>query len=427
MPRIDRRGFIKLAGAAAFAGAVGAPHVARAQAAPRVVVIGGGFGGASAAKALRRWAPNVQVTLVEAKRSFITCPYSNLVLAGWRTMEEITFGYDGLAKAGVTLAHDTATAIDATARTVRLAGGQSLAYDRLIVSPGIEIKWGAIAGYDEAAAQKMPHAWLPGEQTVLLRKQLEAMPDGGVVVMSIPANPFRCPPGPYERIGMIAAYLKRAKPRSKLIALDAKDAFSKKPLFEDGWKKFYGDMVEWVALSKDGQVTKVDVGAMSLETQLGTVHKAAVANVIAPHHAGKIARDAGLTDASGWCPIDARTFESRLHKGIHVIGDATIAAPAPKSGFVANSMGKVAAAAAIDMLAGREPSTKTWVNTCYSHVAQDYAISVAGVYTADANGAVAEVKDSGGVSPREAPDDFRRQEAIYADSWYESITKDTWG
>ncbi|MBM3489882.1 MAG: twin-arginine translocation signal domain-containing protein [Alphaproteobacteria bacterium] len=426
MGRIDRRGFLKLAGATTLAGAVGAPYVARAQAAPKVVIVGGGFGGASAAKALRRWAPSIQVTLVEAKRSFVTCPYSNLVLAGWRTMEQITFGYDGLAKAGVTMAHDTATAIDAAGKTVSLAGGQSLAYDRLIVSPGIDIKWGAISGYDEAAAQKMPHAWLPGEQTVLLRKQLEAMPDGGVVMMAIPANPFRCPPGPYERISMIAAYLKQAKPKSKLIALDAKDAFSKKPLFEDGWKKLYGDMVEWVALSKDGQVSKVDPAAMTLETQLGTVHKAAVANVICPHYAGRIARDGGLADGSGWCPIDARTFESKLIKDIHVIGDATIAAPAPKSGFVANSMGKVAAAAAIDMLAGREPSAKTWVNTCYSHIAKDYAISVAGVFSADANGAVVEIKDSGGVSPREAADEFRRQEAIYADSWYDSITKDTW-
>jgi sulfide dehydrogenase [flavocytochrome c] flavoprotein subunit len=418
--RVTRRAVIAGLGAS-----LAAPSVVRGQAAQRVVVIGGGFGGATAAKYVRLWAPAAQVTLIEPAERFVTCPYSNLVLGGLRTMSSITHSYRKLAKR-VHLVRDSAAAIDAAARTVRLQGGSTVAYDRLIVSPGIDLRWGAIAGYDEAASAWMPHAWKAGAQTVLLRRQLEAMKDGGVVVISAPDNPFRCPPGPYERACMIAHYLKTAKPKSKLLILDAKDSFSKQGLFQDGWKRFYADIIEWVPVSKGGKVTRVDPAAMTLEDEFGTSHKADVANVIPPQFAGKIARDAGLADQSGWCPVEPHGFESTLVKNIHVIGDACIAAPMPKSGFVANSHGKVAAAAVLALLAGRAPSEVTWNNVCYSHVAPDYGISVAGVYRA-ASDKFAEVQGSGGTSPRDANDAFRKQEVEYGDGWYASITADMFG
>ncbi len=286
--RVTRRAV--LAGAAAT---VATPSIVRGQAAARVVVIGAGFGGATAAKYVKTWASSTQVTVIEPAERFITCPYSNLVLGGLRDMASITHSYDALAKR-VTLVRDTAIAIDTDARTVRLQGGTNVPYDRLIVSPGIDFRWGAIAGYDEPAAEKMPHAWKAGEQTVLLRRQLEAMPDGGTVIIVAPDNPFRCPPGPYERASMIAHYLKTSKPKSKLIILDAKDSFSKQALFLDGWKRFYPSVVEWVPVSKGGKVVKADVGAMTVEDEFGTQHKGDVVNVIPPQFAGKIARDAGL-------------------------------------------------------------------------------------------------------------------------------------
>ena len=425
MTGFSRRRFV--AAAAGASATLALPAIAYGQAAARVVVIGGGFGGATAARYLKKASPQLQVTLVEANRRFVTCPYSNLVLGGWRKMDSITFGYDKLAKSGVTVVHDTATAVDPQKKQVRLSGGRVLPYDRLIVSPGIDINWKGLPGYDETAAEAMPHAWKAGAQTILLRRQLEAMPDGGLFVMSAPANPFRCPPGPYERVSMIASYFKQAKPRSKILILDAKENFSKQGLFQDGWQKFYAGMIEWVPVGKDGKVVKVDAKAKTLETEFGQVHTAAVANVIPPQTAGAIARSAGLADASGWCPIDALTFESKLVKGIHVVGDATIAAPMPKSGFAANSQGKVAAAAAAAMLLGRPTPAPAMVNTCYSHVAKDYAISVAGVYRGTADKGLIEVPDSGGVSPRQWEDENRRLESVYADGWYTSITAEMFG
>jgi sulfide dehydrogenase [flavocytochrome c] flavoprotein subunit len=426
MTDFSRRRFLS-AGAALGASTLALPAIAYGQAAARVVVIGGGFGGATAARYLKIAAPNLQVTLIEPNRRFVTCPYSNLVLGGRRNMASITFGYDRLAKSGITVVHDRAASVDPNRKTVKLAGGRTVAYDRLIVSPGIDLRWNQPEGYDEKAQQRMPHAWKAGEQTVLLRRQLEAMPNGGLFVMSAPANPFRCPPGPYERVSMIAEYFKKAKPRSKILILDAKENFSKQGLFQDGWAKLYGEMIEWVPVGKDGKVVKVDAATRTLETEFGQKHKAAVANVIPPQSAARIARDAGLVDQSGWCPIDAITFESKLMKDVHVIGDATIAAPMPKSGFAANSQGKVAAAAAVALLQGKAPLPPSMVNTCYSHVGPDYAISVAGVYRGTADKGLIEVPDSGGVSPRQWADENRRLESIYADGWYDSITGDMFG
>ena len=311
-----------LAGAATLA----LPAIVRAQAgSAHVVVIGGGFGGATAARYLKAQAPQVRVTLVEPAERFYTCPFSNLYLAGLRSFESIGHGYDGLRKAGIDVVHARAEDVDTAARSVRLSSGQTLRYDKLVLSPGVDMRWNALQGYDEAAAHLAPHAWKAGPQTQLLRQQMEAMEDGGTFVMVIPANPFRCPPGPYERAAMVAHYFKQHKPKSKILLLDNKDAFSKQGLFLQGYKALYGDMIEWVKQSDDGQVLRVDAKALEVETAFGMRHKAAVLNVIAPQKAGFIADRAGVTDASGWVPVKAETFESRQVAGVYVLGDATIA------------------------------------------------------------------------------------------------------
>src|SRR5262245_30734215 len=306
-----RRAFLKLSAAA-----VCAPAIASAQGAGRVVVVGGGFGGATAARTLKALEPKLTVTLVEPNRIFTACPFSNGVLAAIREISQQQFGYDGVTRAGVTLAQTTATAVDAAAKTVTLADGNKLSYDRLVMTPGIDIRWDALPGYDEAAAEKMPHAWQAGPQTVLLREQLESMEDGGLVVMSVPANPFRCPPGPYERASLIAHYLKTKKPRSKVLVLDAKDQFSKQRLFQAAWKELYPNHLEWVSLSEGGKVTSVDPATKTLVTDFGK-HEAKVANVIPPQKAGRICELAGVTDRTGWCPIDPVTFESKQQPNIH--------------------------------------------------------------------------------------------------------------
>lgn len=416
-----------LGSAAAGAASLALPSIVRAQAASaHVVVIGGGFGGATAARYLRQFAPQLQVTLVEPAARFYTCPFSNLYLAGLRSWDSIGHGYDDLRKAGVTVVQASAEAVDTAARSVKLSNGQTLRYDRLVLSPGVDMRWNALEGYDEAASQLAPHAWKAGPQTQLLKQQLEAMPDGGSFVMVIPANPFRCPPGPYERAAMVAHYLKAHKPKSKILLLDDKDAFSKQGLFIQGWKALYGDMIEWVKQSDDGKVTRVDAKNLEVETAFGTKHKASVLNVIPPQKAGFIADRAGVTDASGWVPVKAESFESKLVPHVYVLGDATIAAPMPKSGFAANTQGKVAAAAIAAELSGQPLATAAYANTCYSLIGTDYGISVAGVYRAQ-EGKLIEVAGSGGVSPMDGNATFRKAEADYGADWYRAITADIWG
>jgi NADPH-dependent 2,4-dienoyl-CoA reductase/sulfur reductase-like enzyme len=422
--RANRREFLKSA-AAATATAALLPHPALTQAAPRVVVIGGGFAGATAARALKKADPRISVTLIEMNRTFIACPFSNAVIGGLRELSAQQFTYEKIAASGIILVIGVASAVNAQSRTVALADGTRLPYDRLVVAPGIDIRWDALPGYNEAAAEQMPHAWRAGEQTTLLRHQLEAMDDGGVVIMACPANPFRCPPGPYERASLIAHYLKTKKPKSKLIMLDAKDAFSKQRLFQNAWAELYPDHLEWVSLSKGGKVTSVEVASKTLITDFDK-HKAAVANVIPPQKAGRIAEIAGVADRTGWCPIDATTFESKLVPNIHVLGDATIAGAMPKSAFSANAQAKVCAAAIIKLLAGAAPSEPKLLNTCYSLVAPDYGISVAGVYR-PVNGTLTEVEGSGGVSPIDAQRSTRAQEALFADGWFKTITNEVFG
>jgi NADPH-dependent 2,4-dienoyl-CoA reductase/sulfur reductase-like enzyme len=389
------------------------------------VVVGGGFAGASCARALRQADPRIAVTLVEANATFTACPFSNAVIGGLRELSAQQFTYERVAADGIAVVQGTASAVDAQARSVALADGSRLPYDRLVLAPGIDIRWGAVPGYDEAASAQMPHAWRAGEQTLLLRRQLEAMPDGGLVVISAPANPFRCPPGPYERASLIAHYLKTKKPKSKLIVLDAKDAFSKQRLFQAAWAELYPGLLEWVPLSKGGNVTSVEAATGTLVTDFGR-HKAAVANVIPPQRAGRIAQAAGVADRSGWCPIDPVTFESRLQPGVHVIGDAAIAGAMPKSAFSANAQAKACAAAVAQLLRGEEPAAPKLVNTCYSLVAPDYGISVAGVYQ-PAKGLLADIEGAGGVSPLDAPPSVRSTEARYAEAWFETVTAEVFG
>ena len=398
---------------------------ALAQATPRVVIIGGGFAGASAARALRQIAPNVAVTLVEANGTFTACPFSNLVIAGLRDLSAQEFGYSQVSAAGIEVVIAKALGIDAAGRRVTLDQDRTLRYDRLVLAPGIDIRWDALPGYGESAAEKMPHAWKAGAQTALLRRQLEAMEDGGTVIMSAPDNPFRCPPGPYERASLIAHYLKTRKPKSKLLVLDAKDAFSKQRLFQNAWKELYPNHLEWVSLSQGGKVTAVDPAGMVLTTDFDK-HKAAVANVIPPQKAGRIAEIAGVADRTGWCPIDPATFESRLEPGIHLVGDAIIAGGMPKSAFSANAQAKVCAQAVADLLAERTPIEPRLINTCYSLVAPDYGISVAGVYRPQ-NGVLTEIPGSGGVSVTDGSQAVREQEAQFAAGWFNTITREVYG
>ncbi len=431
MSRITRRDFLKFTGGASAASALGMFGLASAAHAAKhggmgahVVVVGGGFGGAACAKYLRR--AGIGVTLVEPSTKFVTCPFSNYVIGGLQKIDTITHGYDTLKKKhGVNVVHDSVTAIDAAGKTVTLKGGKTLKYDRLVVSPGIDFKWGAIKGYDEKASGVMPHAWKAGAQTLLLRKQLETMKDGGTFILVAPPNPFRCPPGPYERASMVAHYFKQHKPKSKVLILDPKDAFSKQGLFQDGWKKLYGNMIEWVPGKSGGKVLSVNTKTMTVDAELAK-HKGAVVNVIPAQTAGAIAIKAGLANETGFCPVDPKTFESKIHKGIHVIGDSSIAGALPKSGFAANSEAKICASAIAAMLKGEPVPEESFVNTCYSLIGPTYGISVAGVYRISDKG-ITEVPGSGGVSPKEATDAFRADEAKYAYGWYASITADTWG
>jgi len=420
--RNTRRAFLKSGAAAASTALLSLPAVA--QASPRVFVIGGGFAGATCARALKWLAPRVHVTLVAASDVFTACPFSNDVIAGLRNIKAQQFGYDKVRRE-VTFIQQMVTKIDPRKRTVDLADGSSHGYDRIVLAPGIDFRWDGLPGYDEAASAKLPHAWKAGEQTMLLRRQIEAMPDGGLVVIAAPANPYRCPPGPYERASLIAYYLKTKKPKSKLIILDAKDAFSKQKLFQNAWKELYSGIVEWVPLSSGGKVASVDPKTKTLVTDFGK-HRAAVANVIPPQKAGVIAEAAGVTDRSGWCPIDPVTFESKLQSGIHVIGDATIAGAMPKSAFTANAQAKVCAAAVAKLLAGETPSQPKLINACYSLAAPDYGFEVSGVYH-PVNGVLTEIAGSGGTTAVDATPEVRKLEAAYAENWFRTITAEVFG
>jgi sulfide dehydrogenase [flavocytochrome c] flavoprotein subunit len=432
MSNLSRRHFIQLAAGTAAASVIGFPAIIRA-ASKQVVVVGGGSGGATAAKYIHLADPSIEVTLIDPQPQHYTCFMSNEVLAGERAIDSIKFGYNNLAKQGIKVVQGLVTDIDPTAKKVTTKSGDTFTYDRLVVSPGIDFKWGAIEGYDESTIEKLPHAWQAGPQTTLLRDQLVAMPDGGTVIIVSPPDPFRCPPGPYERASLIAHYLKQHKPKSKVLILDAKEKFSKQDLFIQGWKTLYGygtdnSMIEWLPPSKEGKVVRVDAKEMMVYAgEFEDKHKGAVINVIPPQQAGKIAHLAGLVDEKGWCPVDKKTFESTiLQKDIHVIGDACIATEMPKSGYAANSQAKVCAAAVVAALQGKEMGTPSYLNTCYSIIGKDYGVSVAAVYRLEGD-VIAAVKGAGGLSPFDASAEDRKREVLYAHSWFKNITQDMFG
>ena len=424
MKKISRRHFGKIVSSLGVASAFGMPSLVLG-ASRKVVVIGGGFGGATAAKYLRILNPNIEVTLVEPNPTFYTCPFSNTVLGGIKSMSDIGHGYGALKnKHGVNVIHARAKSVNGN-KTVTLADGSKLSFDRAVVSPGIDFRFDSMPGYNQAATEKMPHSWQAGPQTALLRKQLEAMPNGGTVLICPPGNPFRCPPGPYERTSLIAHYLKKHKPKSKIVVLDAKEKFSKQGLFMSGWDLHYGDLIEWRAASAGGKIARVDPMNMQVETEFG-MEKGDVINFIPAQQAGNIARVSGLTNSKGWCPVNQVTFESTLLPGVHVIGDSCIAGKMPKSGFSANSQGKVAAASIVSLFDGTEPIEPSYSNTCYSLVTPNHGISVAKVYKISDNTIVG-IKGSGGLSPKTENADVRWKEAEYAQGWYDAITQDMFG
>lgn len=415
---------MKLAGTAGAVSPFALTSCVTGSGGANVVVIGGGFGGATAARYVKRFDPSINVTLVEANKSYVTCPFSNVVLGSLRTLDTITHGFAGLEKAGVKVVHTMATDIDTTKKVVKTADGD-LPYDKLIISAGIDFKWGATPGYSEAASHMVPHAWKAGPQTAMLSNQINAMDDGGVVIICPPTNPFRCPPGPYERASMIASNLKRAgKNKSKVLILDPKAKFSKMPLFLEGWALHHKDMIEWIG-GDAGKVTEISPGSLTVKTEFDT-YKANVLNFIPTQKAGKIAHAAGLTGGKDWCPVNLATFESTNAKDVHVIGDAAAVGGMPKSGNAANSEAKTCAAAVVTLLKGGVPGDSTTSNTCYSLITPNYGISVTAVWTANATDKKYR-KLSGGVSPKGKDAEFRKQEAKYARGWYSNITEDIWG
>ena len=412
---MKRRDFLKLAGAVSVAGcATSIPSKAR------VVVIGGGFGGATAAKYIRMWDPSIDVVLVERESGFTSCPISNLVLAGYSSMQDISLGYDGLRRHGVQVVRDEAVSIDAGKKTVRLARGGDISYERLIVSPGIDFNFGDVQGYEAAMnSGRVLHAWKAGAQTVALRQQLEQMRDGGVYILSIPLAPYRCPPGPYERASMVAAYFKQAKPRSKVLVLDANpDVTSKAGLFKAAWKDLYSGILEYRG---NARAVGVDGATMSVKLEVDDV-KGDVLNVVPPHRAGNIAQQAGLiTTNNRWCDVDWRTMESKAVPGVHVLGDATLSAAAmPKSGSMANNHAKIAAAAVVELLNGRAPAPVQIINTCYSFVSQKEAIRVSSVHAWDEKDRTLKALPGGGVSAARS-----EAEGNYAWSWARTIWADS--
>ena len=389
----------------------------------RVIVIGGGYGGAIAAKYIKMADPEIDVLLLDKNTDYVSCPLSNEVLSGERGIASLTFDYVKLSRnRGINIMNDEVVEIDAANHSVKGASGNKYSYDKLVVSPGVDFRYGMIDGYSAAVAEKIPHAWKAGPQTLLLRRQLEAMKDGGVCYIVAPPNPFRCPPGPYERAAQIALYFKHHKPKSKVVILDAKDKFSKQGLFMQGYKKFYGDMIEWVSGAGGGIIEGIDPQSKTLIGQVDE-YKGDVINLIPAQKAGKIAHVAGLTDDSGWCPVDQRTFESTIHKDVYVIGDASIAGKMPKSGYAANSQGKVCAAAIVAAINGEEAGEPSYVNTCYSIIAPEWGISVAAVYQL-VDGQIVGVEGAGGLSPMDATAESRAVEAQYARSWFKNITSD---
>jgi len=425
---IDRREFARLLGGAALAAAspalIGRPALAKGRA--KVVIVGGGAGGGTVARILKTEAPDLDVTIVEARPVYTSCFNSNHYFGGFRTFASLQHSYDGLKKLGISVINDTATAIDAAKKSVTLVGGKVLAYDRLVLSPGIDFNYGAIEGYSAAAAEIMPHAWKAGPQTLLLMKQLEAMDDGGVVIMTVPGNPYRCPPGPYERACMIAHFLKTKKPKSKLVIFDAKPTFSKQPAFEEAFEKYYSGIIDLNLTNEidNFQVVRVDPKTMEVETKSGTKLKGAVVNIIPPQTAGDIAIKTGCAEGA-WCPIKPENFSSAKVAGLYVLGDAAIAAEMPKSAYSANSQGRVVAADILAELAGAERVAAGYRNTCWSLLAADDSIKIGADYAPGEKDGKPILAPSGPfVSQKGESAEVRHKNYAESLAWYHAIISD---
>ncbi|OFZ86398.1 MAG: flavocytochrome C [Betaproteobacteria bacterium RBG_16_64_18] len=424
MSQFTRRDFLKLtaagASSAALAGCATVPEVRKPVG--RVIVIGAGYGGATAAKYIRMWSQGtIEVFLIERGTEFVSCPMSNLVLGGSRTMADITRSYAKLRDYGVQVLRDNVTGIDTQKKRVKLTRIQDLPYDRLVVSPGIDFMHDAIQGYNADAQKTILHSWKAGPETVALRRQLEGMRDGGVCVISIPLAPYRCPPGPYERASLVASYFKQAKPKSKVLILDANpDVTSKGPLFKAAWNDLYKGMIEYRG---NAAVTEVDAKAMTVKTDFDTF-KGDVLNVVPPQRAGDVAKPF-INANNRWCSVDWLSMESTAMKGVHILGDATLSAPLmPKSGHMANQHAKLAAAAIVELMNGRQPNPTPMVtNTCYSFVSDKEVVHVASVHTYDPKDKTFKtVPGSGGVSPRR-----NEIEGFYGWGWAQNIWEDMLG
>jgi sulfide dehydrogenase [flavocytochrome c] flavoprotein subunit len=427
---MKRRNFLKKVGlGVAAAGSFGFPMISHG-AGESVVVVGGGVGGATFAKYLKKLEPSAQISLIEENPQYYTCFMSNEVLGGDRQLDSLRVDYQGLAGLGIQVIQDRVVNIDPAAKSVITQSGQTYHYNRCIVSPGIDFRYDEIEGYDANVAERIPHAWKAGGQTLTLRAQLEAMPDGGVFVLAAPPNPFRCPPAPYERASQIAHYFKQYKPNAKIQILDPKASFAKQSLFMQAWRDLYGfdtdnSMIEWISGS-EYQVAEVNVADHEVVTNDGERFHADVINLIPPQKANWIAHQADLIDESGWCPVDRRTFESTRHAGIYVLGDACTATALPKSGFAANSEAKNCAVAMSAAFKGIEAGDPSFSNACYSVVGSGYAISVMAVYTLSEDGQrITPVPGAGGLSRSNASEEERLLDVEYAYSWYNNFVQDT--
>ncbi len=422
MTDITRRQLLGLLGSSAVvAGTASFPFTASAKPSAHVVVVGGGFGGATCVNYLHRFDPNLKITLIEPSKTFISCPFSNKVIAGMEKIGSISFNYEKLAaQQNVSVIYDSVVDIDANAKKISLAGGKSLNYDSVVVSPGVSFRWGKIEGHDIASSEIFPHAWKAGDQTLLLAKQLQEMPDKGTFIISVPEGPFRAPPAPYERASLVAYYLKKNKPKSKILILDSSDSFEEKALFQKAWKKLYPGMIDWVAGNAGGKITRIDT--KNKQVFAGSkAYKGDVINVIPPQQAGAIAIKAGLANASGWCDINQATFESAKAKSVYIIGDSCVAGDMKKLGHAANSQAKICAASVVSAIHGLKMPEPVLNSSVYSVLNPKYAISSAEVFRVK-SGVISKV--SGGLSDLKASKKTHKREAAFAKGWYKSITSD---
>jgi sulfide dehydrogenase [flavocytochrome c] flavoprotein subunit len=424
MNHIDRRQLTQGIGALSLALIAGA-RGARAAARARVAIVGGGPGGATVAVTLKRAAPDMDVTLIEPQRRYTTCFYSNHYIGGFKSFNEITHSYLGLSALGIEVVHERATALDLANRIVRVEHAEAVAYDRLVVAPGISFKFGAIEGLSEEASYFMPHAWSGGRQSRLLRERLDDMKDGGLVVIAAPRNPYRCPPGPYERACLIADYLKREKPKSKLIILDPKMSFSKQAVFQEAFEKYYKDIIE-LRLTNDIDdmgVARVDPKTGEVVTKSGEVFKSAVANIIPDQTAGSIALEAGLADG-GWCPVEVETFRSAKAQDVYIVGDAAVAADMPKSAFSASNQARVVAGNILADLIGAERPAASFRNTCWSMLAPNDSVKIGADYApGDVKGKHQLVANGSFISQTGESAALRKETYEESIAWYQTLTE----